>query len=167
MCKDTYCSAFTLQSLGLCPKTTQIACSWHWSPKCIRKHVFGMRYEHFVCVCKDTCTKHRKTCENTLCCVYTPNTRLMHKKTRKLHVFDICCQSASENTFLDWNMTISWVCKNSCTKHIKNLVYAEKTKHIACFWQCSQETCTKCPKTCENTLFCLYTPNTQFMHKTT
>ena len=94
-----------------------------------------MKYEHFVCVCVQGYM--HKTSEN----VWKHTVLRLHskhsvyaQKTRKLHVFDICRQSASENTFLDWNMTIPCVCKDKCTKHTKLSVYAEKPRKSHVFY---------------------------------
>ena len=114
------------------------------------------------CVCNEKCTKHTKH-------------SFYAEKSLKLHVFDIVGQSASENTFFDGNMTISCLCKDTCTKLTKHIVYAPKPRKSHVFnsvhygaskktfleWimTISCDTCIEHRKTCENTLFCVYTPN--------
>jgi len=57
-----------------------IACFWHCSPKSIRNTFLAWNMA-ISCVCKDSCTRHCKTCENTLFCVKTRITQFMQKKT--------------------------------------------------------------------------------------
>ena len=150
------------------PKNTQIECFLHCSPKYIRKHDFGLKYDHFVFVQRYMQKTHQTF---SLCTKTTQIAWFWHcsPKCIRKHVFGL---KYGHFVFVEGYMHKSHqtliYAQKSRKSHVFDIIrkkwirrhdFGLKFDHFVCV---CKDTCIKHRKTCENTLFC--TKSTQFAY---
>jgi len=131
----THCSAFTLQTHGLCTKTTQIACFWDCSLRCIKKHVFGINYDHFACVQGYLHKTSQNVWKRAVLRLHSKHS-VYAQKPRKSHVYIYCSLKCIRKQVF-WRKYDHFVCvQGYMQKTHQTLSLSTKIRQIAYFWHC-------------------------------